>query len=127
HSEFRGPSISPNTSRFVQAHGRLKHAPVYLSDDMRAIADAAIREHAAHKRWVNHTLNVRTNHAHFVVSATGVDPERVMIESKAWATSGLRNARLVGPSTRVWTEHGSTRWLWDEKSLRDAIAYAENQ
>ena len=63
------------------------------------------------------------------MAVAGLDatPERAMSECKAWSTRRLREAGLVGSDERVWTRHGSTRYLWDRASLDRAIAYVRNQ
>ncbi|MEQ8849023.1 hypothetical protein, partial [Botrimarina sp.] len=71
--------------------------------------------------------NVRTNHAHAVVAAAAT-PERVMNDFKSWATRRLRDSGLVDRSAKVWSRHGSTRYLWDKRAVEAACCYvAEGQ
>jgi len=64
---------------------------------------------------------VRTTHVHAVVEAT-LKPERVMRDFKAYSSQSLR--QLHGDSgRRRWAYHGSTRWLWKDQDVRDAIRY----
>ena len=76
----------------------------------------------AYKQWTLHEINVRTTHMHVVVSAP-TTVEQVMQTLKAWITRRLREARLVKPETRIWSRHGSTRYLWNERQLRSACSY----
>jgi REP element-mobilizing transposase RayT len=86
------------------------------------VVEQAIREHAAFKRWALLAISVRSNHVHVMIRA-GEPPERVMTGCKAWATRALRSGGVVGPEDRVWTRHGSTRWINDRESLDAAYTY----
>ena len=46
-----------------------------------------------------------------------------MTASKAWATRRLREAGLVPDDGKVWSRHGSTRYLWYPSDLEDACTY----
>jgi hypothetical protein len=46
-----------------------------------------------------------------------------LAQFKAWSTRRLRAAGQVSATARTWTEHGSTRWINDRKSLAAAIDY----
>jgi len=65
---------------------------------------------------------VRTNHVHVVVEAE-VQPERVMLEFKSYASRALNNLGLDGPDRRRWARHGSTRWLFKDRDVCEAIRY----
>ncbi len=49
-----------------------------------------------------------------------------MDQFKAWATRRLREAGLAKNDSRVWTEHGSTRWINSDIGLQEAIDYVMN-
>ena len=72
-------------------------------------------------------LNVRTNHVHSVVQATGRKPELVLNYFKSWATRRLREIEYRAIDARIWTEGGSTRWINNEAGLRGAMDYELNQ
>jgi REP element-mobilizing transposase RayT len=72
--------------------------------------------------WQLYAVNARTNHVHVVISAPD-RPEFVMTAVKANATRLMRERRLVDTGVRMWTRHGSTRYLWNEASLERAIGY----
>jgi REP element-mobilizing transposase RayT len=95
--------------------------PHFSSDHRRAVQDA-IREVSRHRKWSLHAANVRTNHVHVVISADR-PPEFVMNSLKSWATRKLRDAGLAGSDQKVWARHGSTRYLWSEQDVVDAVAY----
>jgi REP element-mobilizing transposase RayT len=100
---------------------------IVLTAALRTEVDQAIREACEHRGWRLEALNVRTNHVHVVVSAP-VAPELTMTTMKAWATRRCREAGLLAPGRKLWTRHGSTRYLWTEQAIDDAAEYvAERQ
>lgn len=116
-------SLSPNTKRLNAAGSRLAWAPLTLDRPKRDVVNAAIHEACAFKEWPVLAVNVRTNHVHLVVVAPLVHPDRVMSTIKARATLRLREAGLVESDATVWTEHGSTRWLWSEPAVEAVRRY----
>lgn len=97
---------------------------VFLLDSpaKRAAVRAAIERTCNLRNWGVVALNVRTNHVHVVVSADR-KPEEVMTSLKAWATRALVAGGLVEPGARVWTRHGSTRYLWTDADVEAAGTY----
>lgn len=91
---------------------------------MRTLVNSVMRKHCDFRGWPIHALNVRTNHVHVVVSAS-VPPEKVMGELKAWASRRLHESGLLG-NEKIWTRHGSTRYLNDETSVDGAIRYVRD-
>lgn len=118
--------LEANQARRQYSAQRLRHAPITLDRPMRATVDAAVREACSFKRWRLAALNVRTNHVHLVVSADR-HADVVMRTVKARATFRLRENRLVEVGRPVWTEHGSTIWLWTEEQVRAACTYVLEQ
>ena len=98
--------------------------PSELDDRARAVVDRTIQQVCSHKRWVLAALNVRTNHVHAVVSAH-VAPDLVMTSLKSWSTRRLREAGLVEPEAKVWSRHGSTRWIWTDRGYSRAVHYTQ--
>ncbi len=98
-----------------------------MSDQERRVVHDAIEECGAYRGWAILALNVRTNHVHVVVQAASHTPERVMNDFKARGTRMLRERGLRRSEGRVWTQHGITKWINDEKSLKAAIDYVLNQ
>lgn len=85
--------------------------------------DHAIREARDHYDWRVHALDVRTNHLHLVVSLADKPPGEAMRLLKAHCTRSLRTLGLANADERLWTRHGSTRYLWDRRSFDGAIQY----
>jgi REP element-mobilizing transposase RayT len=76
------------------------------------------------KGVVLYAVNVRSNHVHVVVSA-GIKPEKLMTAFKAYATRAMREAGVVSHSEKIWSRHGSTKYLWTDEQVETAIAYVK--
>jgi REP element-mobilizing transposase RayT len=115
--------VPPNPRWVTHAQEHLRHPPVELNPAMRTLVDETIRAHCDYRTWALSAVAVRSNHVHVVVSCPDVPPETALRELKAWSTRRLREAGLVGKDARVWTHHGSTRYLWDDQSTYAAARY----
>jgi REP element-mobilizing transposase RayT len=102
---------------------------VSLGQEERTLIEQAIREHCVHKNWEVVAINVRSNHVHAIIAAPEThSPEQVLTQLKAWSTRALRSAGYAQQHQRVWTRHGSTRYLWTQEQLYRAATYvAEHQ
>jgi REP element-mobilizing transposase RayT len=110
---------------------RMTDEAVLLSPAQREIVESTIRQHCEVRKWPLLALNVRTNHIHLVVTASGT-PEAVMSQLKAWCSRRLsEHAGLVGRAKngqrRWWTEHGSTKYINDEAYLHNATRYVNER
>ncbi|MFQ5425415.1 MAG: transposase [Phycisphaerae bacterium] len=117
------PFLSPDSSRAASETMRLRNPPVELDARCRQIVEHTIEAHCRRRGWDILALNVRTNHVHVVVRTADVTPDRMMGQLKAWTTRRLREAGCVSANGRVWTHHGSTRYLWNEQGVDTAIDY----
>ena len=74
-------------------------------------------------------VHVRSNHVHVVITAPSVRPEKVVADLKAWSSRRLREAFLSETDEYEyadrdrWTQHGSTKYLWNDEALAGAIEY----
>ncbi|MGD2110513.1 MAG: alanine--tRNA ligase-related protein, partial [Phycisphaerae bacterium] len=116
------PFLDPDEQREYDEFVRLRHDPVVLDSRRRSVVDTTIREVAEFRGWTIHALNVRTNHVHVVVTADDV-PERVMNDFKSYATRRMVERGVFPGSTKAWTRHGSTRYLWTEAAAVAAGRY----
>ncbi|MFG0274431.1 MAG: transposase [Phycisphaerales bacterium] len=120
----RGRGLAPpcelreEINRFRMASNAL----VFTSAERRCV-QVAIREHCAHRGWWLGACNVRTNHLHCVVAAPGRSPELAMKHLKTWSTRALRRRDNARFAHRVWTRHGSTRYLWSRDDVAGAMQY----
>lgn len=95
--------------------------------EARRIVEGTIESHCRLRAWPLLAVNARTNHVHAVVGFARVAPEVVLAQLKAWCTRRLREAGAVEPGQRVWTHHGSTKWLWEPDSVARAVDYVLNR
>lgn len=100
----------------------MKSNEVKLTREQRTVVLKTIDRVCAHFDWELNTVNVRTNHVHVVVSALE-SPERVMNVLKSWTTRWLVAAKLVERGTKMWTRHGCTRYLWNDRDVLAACRY----
>jgi REP element-mobilizing transposase RayT len=116
------PRIKANAELEKRMLDEMKQPPLILSDAMRKTVDLAIKELCSRRGFDLKAANVRTNHAHAVVSAWQ-KPERIINALKANATKMLREEKLVGIDARIWSRGGSRRYLWKPRHVSAAIEY----
>jgi len=100
----------------------MSQAPYLLNQDGRTAVLEALQEVCLHGGWTLLAAHVRTNHIHVVVEAE-VRPDKVMNDFKSYASRGLNRLASDAPDRRRWARHGSTRWLWKDQDVRDAIRH----
>jgi REP element-mobilizing transposase RayT len=125
HNFYGAPALPPDEKKRLEMRSRMKRDPVELTAKRREAVEAAIRETCDIRNWSLRAINVRTNHVHSVVSASR-KPELVMNAFKANATSKMIAASVWQRGVKPWSRHGSTRYLWTEKSIAIAIDYVIN-
>ena len=120
---YKTPHI-PSNDRWRDYNQRqLISEPLILSLDQRQSTEGAIREVCVHRHWDLHAINVRTNHVHVVVSIGPIRPERALNAFKAYATRRLRRDGSWREPHSPWSDKGSNRYLWNDRSLSLAIEY----
>jgi REP element-mobilizing transposase RayT len=122
YNKIGGPKRPVNHDLEKSDRGYLKSPPMHFDAIRRDHVEAAIREVCAVRGIGLTAIHVRTNHAHLVV-ATNRPPEPIMNSFKSYVTRRLRQFGLVGPEEKVWSRHGSTRYLWTEEHMRTAVEY----
>ncbi len=89
---------------------------------MRKLIATAIKEVCEYRKYGLKALNVRTNHAHSVVSAS-IKPEKIVNDFKVYSTKKLRQKWLIGTDEKIWSRGASTRYLWKPRHVEAAIDY----
>ena len=125
HNEYGTPVVASDERREEEEFIRLKHEPFKLGEGHRPIVERTICEVCEHRGWTLRELNVRTNHVHLVVSAPE-SPEKVMNDLKSHATRRLREAGLIADDAKVWSQHGSTQYLWKAESVETVCGYVRD-
>ncbi len=101
---------------------QLQHAPVQLTGRQRAIVAGAVESICQDRDWSLLAINVRSNHVHAVV-ASPEPPEKVLHALKSRSTRHLRASESVPDHLRLWSRHGSTRYLWNPRHVEQACRY----
>jgi REP element-mobilizing transposase RayT len=102
------------------------HQAAYVLDaPRREIVLASIRQSCAYRRWELIAAHVRSNHIHAVVTAT-IAPEKVLSDLKAYASRRLTEKGFDDRARKRWARHGSTRYLWTDEAVLDAVEYVVN-
>ena len=125
-NEFATEVIKPSPLLMHVKRNQMKHEPFRLTPKMIRIVDAAITEVCEYRKWDLLALNVRTNHVHAAIFAP-VEAERVLGDIKRWPTRKLREAGLVAKTRPVWTDGGSTRYVWNRESMTRVLDYIKKQ
>ena len=125
NNQYKSPMIAPNADRKNAMQFQTKRDPVELDMARRFAVETGVLETCKIRGWFLHCINVRTNHVHTVVAALK-KPELVMNAFKANATRQMIEFDIWQRGLKPWSRHGSTRYLWTEKSLASGIDYAIN-
>jgi hypothetical protein len=99
---------------------QMDQLPYSLDGHRRATVLGALREVCLHHSWILWAAHVRTNHVHTVLEADA-RPEMVMHAFKAYASRALNRLGSDSPNRKRWAWHGSTRWLWKDEDVQEAI------
>ncbi len=122
HNRYGSPKLPPNPRRQRYEQGLLKQPPVRLSFKQREAAADGVREICKKKDWGLWAVNVRSNHAHSVVTAN-CSSKKVRSVLKGNATKVMRERRLWRSDLSPWAKRGSRINLWTKQSLISAIVY----
>ena len=114
--------LAPDAPRVLAERRTMLQDPYVLDEAGRAVVLAAIQRHCAHRAWNLLAAHVRSNHVHAIVEAE-TRPERILNEFKSYASHELNRLARDGPDRKRWARHGSTRWLWKDEDVRQALQY----
>jgi len=104
-----------------------KNPPHYFSKEECLIIENALKEVCTERQWTLHEKSVLSNHVHVVVTVQDILPESVIKLFKAKATMRLRKGGFVGAEEKIWTQHGSTKYLFDERAFQTVCEYVRTQ
>jgi REP element-mobilizing transposase RayT len=123
HKRYKSPYIEPNERWHSHKIQALEGQPVILDALQRKSVERAIRATCQFRKWHLHALNVRTKHVHVVVCIGPLKPERALTPFKANSTKQMRQDGCWLQDSTPWAEKGSKRYLWNERSVAQAIEY----
>src|SRR5580765_8709142 len=101
-NKYNSPKIDPNAKLESDMARRMKQGEVVLSKPMRRVVELAIKEVCEFRAYRLLAINVRTNHAHVVVSAQN-KPEPIADAFKSYSTRKLRETGLLADDVRPWS------------------------
>ncbi len=122
HNQFGAAYLPIDANKMDYESGIMKNEPIILTAACREQVHRAIVEVCAHRGWELHALNVRTNHVHVLVSTMNT-PERVMSSFKSWSSRRLIEDQSFQRGTKIWSRHGSTRYIWNRDQFNAAGRY----
>lgn len=122
HNAWGTPVLPPNADEEQLRRSTMRQPEYVLDEPRRQVVLTTVREVARHRGWKLWAVHVRSNHVHIVVSGLA-RPEKMMIDFKAWASRRLRESFSEDADRDRWTQHGSTRYVWNEQTLADKIVY----
>jgi len=122
HNEFGTERLHHDPLVNAIQQNNLKHAPPLLTPAMIRAVKAAVLEVCSYRKWTMRRGNIRSNHAHFLVLAHAA-AEKVLGDFKRYATRRLRADKLIPADQPVWTDGGSTIYVWNEPSARRIERY----
>jgi REP element-mobilizing transposase RayT len=115
----------PDPIREQETQARMTEDACILTTEQRQAVEAQIAETCAYRGWKLHVVSCRTNHVHVVLTADVVDPEKIRIDLKAWATRTLKK-KFDSKRENWWAERGSIRYLNSDNDLEAAILYVRD-
>jgi hypothetical protein len=101
---YKTPHIDPNRRWQDYNKQSLKMVPLILDRGQRKSVELAIRETCKYRGWHLYAVNVRTNHAHSVVSAGGINGDRILSAWKANATRQMKQDGYWKSTRSPWAE-----------------------
>jgi REP element-mobilizing transposase RayT len=125
NNKYGSPKLRPEPRWLSTNSARLIGEPVVLNASQRECVKTAIKETCNFREWTLFAINVRTNHAHAVVSAGSNSPGVVLNALKSNATRRMREEGCWTSERSPWVDKGSNRYLWNEESLANACDYVE--
>jgi REP element-mobilizing transposase RayT len=125
-NQYKSPYL-PAEKKWLRTNTkRLTQEIVLLDAEQRHCVESSANETCTIRKWKLYAINVRTNHVHLVVSIGDKKPEIALNAFKANATRKMRENGCWDNTRSPWSDKGSKRRLWNEKSLARAVDYVQN-
>jgi REP element-mobilizing transposase RayT len=122
HNVFGSAILQGDAVRERWQRQRMRQSEYVLDAARRVIVLRTLIEVSSHRMWRVWAAHVRSNHLHVVVTAP-CKPEKAMSDFKSWGSRRLREAFEERADRERWTEHGSTKYLWNDDALTKAVKY----
>jgi REP element-mobilizing transposase RayT len=122
HNEFGTERLKHDPLFNAIQRNALKREPLVLTLEMIKAVRSSVLEVCEHPQWRMIRGNVRTNHLHLLVCAAA-KAEKVLGDFKRYATRRLRAGKLTEVDRPVWTDGGSTIYVWTKESAERIERY----
>ena len=122
HNLPGGPMAPASPGREKAEKNLMKQEPYVLDRVRRDFVLQAIRSVCNCRGWELCAAHIRTSHLHVVVSGDE-NPQRIMVDFKAYASRALNDAGIDPPRRKRWSRHGSMRYLWKREDVSAARDY----
>jgi REP element-mobilizing transposase RayT len=126
HNQYGNDLIPPKPPLEGYEKQIQKSPTITFVPQHRQLILETIQQVCAYRNWCPLAIHVRTNHVHVVVSAD-TKPEKVLHDFQAYATRRLREQYPALKDRKIWTRHGSTRYLWTHNAILEAIHYVVHE
>lgn len=120
---YGSPRVEHNPARKEFEKSFMDRSPVILNSPMRRCVELAIDETCELRSWCKFAANVRTNHAHSVISSNLLNANTILSALKANATRVMRENGCWISDNTPWVKGGSTRYLCNSESVQNAVNY----
>ncbi|MBU1260790.1 MAG: transposase [Planctomycetes bacterium] len=124
HNRVGEEFVPRNSGLNTKEQSLLKHPPIKLNASCRNAVLQAILEVCKFRGWFAHSVHVRANHVHIVVSGQE-KPEKMMRDFKGYATRAIKKSPEIS-AEKYWTKHGSTKYIRTKARLHSSIEYVKN-
>jgi len=122
HNHYRAPLVKPNPRRLGAELRLMDQPPCEMDERRRQAVLEAIMNRGERENWAILAVHVRTNHVHLIIQSEDA-PEFVMTQLKSAASRHLNELGFEDRNRKRWARHGSTRMLFNEEAVEQAIAY----
>lgn len=116
------PMLPSDPVQEARVRTLMKQSAYLLDAARRECVLRTIQEVCIYRHWPLLATHVRSTHVHVVVQASAA-PEKVMNDFKSYSSRRLAEAGFEEHNRKRWTEHGSTRYLWEPAEVEAAIQY----
>ncbi|HLB56824.1 MAG TPA: transposase [Coxiellaceae bacterium] len=110
------PKIHPNKNLETQMQALQKDECVILSREHGDVIREATVNLCNKNNWRLYAMHIRSNHVHLTIKADD-EPEKMMTKIKSNATFALRKKCGFAVDQKIWSRHGSTKYIWTPESL----------